>query len=228
MLHQHGCAVDLACDGADAVEAVKVGAYDLILMDVQMPVMDGLAATRAIRSRGLTELPIVALTASGTPEQVAACIGAGMDAHLLKPLSPAELERMLIQVFDPARDGAGVENRSPNESEDPEALAQAAFESAMGSEMALKFVRQFDQQLAARFLSEDRETVQSDAHKTAGSAGMLGLTHLGEMARILDELCREGADHRQALAEFRVVLAESQASLRLWTERLSQSLDAAA
>jgi PAS domain S-box-containing protein len=228
MLHQHGCTVDVAGDGQEGLEAVALGSYDLVLMDVQMPVLDGLAATRALRKDGYADLPIVALTASGTPEQVAACIGAGMNAHLLKPLSPQELERMLIQVFEPAAEAPALEAVASEEAGQGESLAQAAFETAMGPMMALKFVKQFRQQLDERFLTDDRETVQSDAHKVAGSAGMMGLAHLGEMARALEERCRGGEDHRDALDEFRQVLSQGQASLQLWTERLSRTLKAAA
>lgn len=85
MLAQHGCEVDLAADGEEAVACVQRQAYDLVLMDVHMPVMDGMAAARAIRALGFAGLPILALTASGTPEQVESCLAAGMDGHLLKP-----------------------------------------------------------------------------------------------------------------------------------------------
>ncbi|MBW3559545.1 MAG: PAS domain S-box protein [Proteobacteria bacterium] len=154
MLHQHGCTADLACDGAEALEAVRLYPYDLVLMDVQMPVMDGLAATRALRAGGQAQVPIVALTASGTPEQVSACISAGMNAHLLKPLSPQELERMLLQVFDPAASAEAPDDEpepDANGSDDEEAQAQAAFQTSMGAEASLRFIGQFQKQLEQRF-----------------------------------------------------------------------------
>ena len=85
--------VDTAEDGAQAVEAVARAAYDLVLMDVQMPVMDGLTATRAIRARGgrLARLPILAMTANVLPEQIQQCREAGMDGHLGKPIEPRAL-----------------------------------------------------------------------------------------------------------------------------------------
>jgi CheY-like chemotaxis protein len=88
-----GLAPDTVCNGAEAVEAARTGAYDLILMDVHMPVMDGLDATRAIRamdgSAGRT--PIIALTANVQPEQALRCREAGMDGHVGKPIQISEL-----------------------------------------------------------------------------------------------------------------------------------------
>ncbi|KJB89837.1 hypothetical protein N826_15515, partial [Skermanella aerolata KACC 11604] len=84
-----GHRVDVAGNGQEAVEAARSRRYDLVLMDVQMPVMDGLAATRAIRrdeeSRGHSAVPILALTAGVFPAQIEACRDAGMNGHLAKP-----------------------------------------------------------------------------------------------------------------------------------------------
>jgi len=94
MLEPFGITVDTANDGVAGVEAVRQGAYDLVLMDIQMPGMDGLTATRRIRA--MTDAPgsrtpIVAMTANVLPEQVANCIAAGMDDHLGKPINPTRL-----------------------------------------------------------------------------------------------------------------------------------------
>ncbi len=95
-----GLTVDLVEDGAQAVEAARAGAYDLILMDVHMPVMDGMDATRAIRAGGgpASTTPIIALTANVQPEQVAACRAAGMDAHVGKPIQVGELLRTMAEL----------------------------------------------------------------------------------------------------------------------------------
>lgn len=94
MLEPFGVSVETANDGVAGVEAMRQGQYDLVLMDVQMPVMDGLTATREIRAlegaRGAST-PIIAMTANVLPEQVANCLAAGMDDHLGKPISPSKL-----------------------------------------------------------------------------------------------------------------------------------------
>ena len=86
--------IQTARDGAEAVEAASLGAFDMILMDVQMPNMDGLTATRRIRALaapGAARVPIIAMTANVLPAQVQRCLEAGMDDHLGKPISPRKL-----------------------------------------------------------------------------------------------------------------------------------------
>jgi CheY-like chemotaxis protein len=90
----------MAVDGVAAVDAFKAGkAYDLVLMDVQMPVMDGLTATRRIRALEPTgaRTPIVAMTANVLPDQIATCMAAGMDDHLGKPINPGRLLEMVAR-----------------------------------------------------------------------------------------------------------------------------------
>ena len=92
MLAPFAVEIDAAVNGAEAVEAVAHADYDLVLMDVQMPVMDGLTATRQIRAQPCARhVPIIAMTANVLPEQVARCLEAGMDGHLGKPIKPAAL-----------------------------------------------------------------------------------------------------------------------------------------
>jgi PAS domain S-box-containing protein len=93
ILRSVGIDVDIACNGAEAIEAVRIHRYDLVLMDVQMPVMGGVQATEIIRRMGgeLARLPIIALSANVLPEQVAEYRRAGMDAHLAKPINPREM-----------------------------------------------------------------------------------------------------------------------------------------
>lgn len=93
ILRSVGVEVDIVANGAEAVDAVQVSAYDLVLMDVHMPVMGGVQATRIIRSLGgeFATLPIIALSANVLPAQVADYRRAGMNAHLAKPINPREM-----------------------------------------------------------------------------------------------------------------------------------------
>ena len=103
MLGRMGVIVDIASNGQDAVVAAAVTAYDAILMDVAMPVMDGIEATRRIRERDGDEVPIIALTAQisgGTLEQ---CLKAGMDDHLAKPVTRDALAAALLRWIEPER-----------------------------------------------------------------------------------------------------------------------------
>ena len=92
-----GCVVDVANDGLEATQAASNTAYDLILMDCQMPVMDGFQATRAIRKQGGRPVPIVALTANAMEGERERCLSAGMDDYLAKPVRPDDLVAKLQQ-----------------------------------------------------------------------------------------------------------------------------------
>ena len=100
LLEQMGYAADVATNGREAVEAVDGTPYDVVLMDVQMPELDGLEATRRIRatSLGHPQPRIVAMTANAMAGDREACLAAGMDDYLAKPIRPPELATALSQV----------------------------------------------------------------------------------------------------------------------------------
>jgi two-component system, sensor histidine kinase len=100
MLREFDIETCIVTDGAQAIEAMVDAAYDLVLMDVQMPVMDGHAATRAIRSGGFTSLPIIALTANAFPEDARLCREAGMSDFLAKPLRKQTLVGAILRALD--------------------------------------------------------------------------------------------------------------------------------
>ena len=95
LLTREGCSVEHVTDGEAALEALARGDYDLVLMDVRMPRLSGMEATRALRARGV-ETPVVALTANAFEDDRRACLAAGMDDFLVKPLSPEALRRALL------------------------------------------------------------------------------------------------------------------------------------
>jgi CheY-like chemotaxis protein len=96
ILEKRGHRVDVADNGREAVQRVSGTAFDVILMDVQMPVMDGYQATAAIREMpALARVPIVALTAHAMPGDRERCVAAGMDAYLTKPIDVHELVQMV-------------------------------------------------------------------------------------------------------------------------------------
>ncbi|MDP1824085.1 MAG: ATP-binding protein [Archangium sp.] len=99
ILERLGCEVVIAVNGVEAVERVRAEHFDLVLMDVQMPELDGLGATQAIRAWELCErrplVPIIALTASAFPEEISQCLAAGMNAVLTKPFKPSHLATLI-------------------------------------------------------------------------------------------------------------------------------------
>lgn len=96
LLRRQGCAVETAGSGQEAVDALARARYDLVLMDMRMPGMDGATATRAIRARG-DDTPIVALTANAFAEDRRACLEAGMNDHLPKPIDAEALRAALAR-----------------------------------------------------------------------------------------------------------------------------------
>src|SRR5262249_20840324 len=101
MLEKLGCRVDIVADGLEAVEAVRLAPYDVVFMDVQMPEMDGLAATAAIRRSNLPDrrgVWIVALTANAFEDDYRRCIEAGMNGLVSKPVKPEHLKAALARV----------------------------------------------------------------------------------------------------------------------------------
>ncbi|MBR1481966.1 MAG: response regulator, partial [Ruminococcus sp.] len=114
ILSQTGCQVEAAADGQQAVEMVSrsaPGYYDVVLMDIQMPVMDGFAATRAIRSLSderLSRIPIIAITANAFREDELAAKEAGMQAHIAKPL---DVDKMLRTISEVLRNAESTDER---------------------------------------------------------------------------------------------------------------------
>ena len=103
LLEAAGLVVDIACDGREAVTMVQANDYALVLMDMQMPVLDGMGACREIRLDPRNrDLPIVAMTANAFAEDRDAALAAGMDDHLAKPVEPRELYRTLAHWLDRA------------------------------------------------------------------------------------------------------------------------------
>ena len=103
ILRDQGALVELADNGQSGLAAIDNAKppYDIVLMDIQMPLMDGYAATRAIRNEmGLTELPVIAMTANAFASDREACLAAGMNDHVSKPIDVRRLVDLLRRVTD--------------------------------------------------------------------------------------------------------------------------------
>ena len=183
MLARLGCAAEIAFDGEEALKMIAAAdgenrPYSIVLMDMQMPRLGGLEATCRLRASGYDarRLPIVALTANAYADDVAACLSAGMQSHLAKPLALRDLETTLRRWAAP-----------PAAAHPP---AETRFSTAVHERYALRraeTLRKVDELVrSGEFEGVAAETVAELLHKLAGTAGMFGEAELGERARALE------------------------------------------
>jgi signal transduction histidine kinase/DNA-binding response OmpR family regulator len=191
MLEQAGHEVVTVNDGAEAVRIAVRSEFDAILMDIQMPEMDGYAATRAIRQDAEGgAIPIIALTANALSGEADRCLAAGMDAHIAKPVNwPALLETLDRLVARDGRQNPSCPRPVPGSPAEPAASVSfegarlAELRSSIGDQNAMRLLKLFVVDAHRRFSSEPHseeayDMIRREAHEFAGSAGMLGFEEL--------------------------------------------------
>jgi two-component system, sensor histidine kinase and response regulator len=229
LLKKRGHHVVVTEHGRDAVAAYEQHAFDAVLMDVQMPEMDGFEATAAIRrieSRTGQHVPIIALTAHAMRGDRERCLAAGMDAYLTKPVQPAELYAMLESAAGSPRAGAaGTESGAPREVSCPtfdaaDALSRVADDMELLGQMAELFHIEAPKMLLAIRRSVeagDAAALAQSAHALKGSVGNFGKTQSFESARELERMGREGvlvgATARLTVLETEVAVLEREMAL---------------
>ena len=182
-----------------AVQAASEADYDLVLMDVRMPEMDGLAATRAIRARGgrFAALPIIALTANAFAEDIKLCRDAGMSDFLAKPLRKQAMVAAMLRAIGRVAIPAAALPAEPASTAVPACLdrtALAHLTAAIGEdgvrETFAVFARETEARLALfRQFTEgnDRQLIEIEAHALKGSAGTLGASEVSDIARLIEQ-----------------------------------------
>ena len=201
ILRKAGYTVDLARDGAEAVAAAESAEYDVVLMDVRLPVMDGLAATQAIRQLpGIHgRVPILAMTASAMPGDAEACIAAGMDGYLAKPLDRAQMISAVEDVLNarPRRPRAAIPLPEPGNVApllDRETLEE--LRSAVGPGRLPRLIQVFVEETRARLAritaTNNAQHIEDEAHTLKAAAGTFGATALRDAAAALEMACRKG------------------------------------
>lgn len=217
-----GASFDIVANGRDAVNAVQNRDYDVVLMDVQMPIMDGLAATRAIRNLDTpwaSTLPIVALTAHAMHEHRNQCFDAGMTDFLTKPI---DIERFaaLIAGFSSDAPYTIVMDSAPNSPAiDLEALVRNLGGNTQLALVILgKFQSEFRRdyaQLSTYCADGDIDGARKIIHRLKGSAGNVHAAQLAELATDLDELFKAefSLESKQLLPALSMAFADFEQAL---------------
>ncbi|MCD6361143.1 MAG: response regulator, partial [Armatimonadetes bacterium] len=239
MLTREGHSVDVVETGSQAIDALRAGDYDVVLMDVQMPEMDGLEATRLIRrDPDIADIPIIALTAHAMEGDREQCLQAGMDDYLPKPFDHKQLITTVNRWGSRSRArtaGADTasEDEPPEDTSPPDVGAADAsplkletlLEAVDGDEefawsLITEFLEYAGEQLAqlARAPSAgDAELIRDIAHSIKGAAANLAAEPVRAAAARLEELAREG--EVEAMPPVVAQLEEAFAELRAWAEQ---------
>ncbi|MEH6587075.1 MAG: response regulator [Halioglobus sp.] len=243
---------ETASDGEEAVAMVRANQYDCILMDIQMPGMDGYTATTELRKDfNDTQLPILAMTANVMAEDRARTRAAGMNGHVAKPVDPAELYASLMEVIPNADYSANLlasaaliqqADKKPNVDSLPEsmpglAITQGLARLANNEELFVKLLADLvgnysdaAQGIRSQLAAGDQEAAAGAAHKVRGIANNLGATDIGESAEKIEETLRAGGlptdDQLQSLADAITVVASSHAELANRSQPASTTTEA--
>ena len=211
MLERLGLVVEIADQGRAAVARLRAqpDRYALVLMDLQMPEMDGFEATRRIREElGLTDLPIIAMTAHALADERRHCLASGMNDHLAKPIDPPTLLAVLTRWLAPA-DPAAVPPPASAAALVPAAalpadlpgvdLASALDRLAGNQELLLKLLRNFHRDwsdgmasLNAALAAGDRSQARLKVHNLRGVAANLSIVSVASAAAALEQALKEG------------------------------------
>ncbi|MEI9991951.1 MAG: response regulator [Rhizomicrobium sp.] len=229
LLAKAGHTVVVANNGHEAVDALRAGDFDVVLMDIQMPELDGIEATKQIRKlpSAKARIPIIAMTAhamSGAREEY---LRAGMDDYISKPVSPSLLLQKLARI-----PGATRPVPAPMPEEAAEALlldepTVKMLTDVMGAAKAREFLfetmRECERQvaeIAAASEAHDLKRVAGAAHIIVSAAGNVGARRAGALARSLEELIRRGedADCVPAITALRDAVAAAAVAVAIWID----------
>jgi PAS domain S-box-containing protein len=204
-LEDAGYQVSAASNGPEAIERVQAEPFDLVLMDIQMPVMDGVTATKCIRAldNPIRNIPIIAMTGNVLPQQVRTFLNSGMNDHVCKPIERPKLYEKVWRWLPQRKNIASAvtpENR--NLTFNHEKFNELIF--ALSAQRVQKTALKFFEQLDACF-DGSRDSAFNEAHDLINPAGLLGFEALVELCQQLQALPRSNpAEIDGAIAALRI------------------------
>ena len=217
MLTREGHDPVFAENGAEAVALAEKERFDLILMDVQMPVMDGIEATRRIRQMDgpMRDVPILALTANVMAQEQERYLAAGMTECLMKPIDWDQLHKAISRYGGDAQVPASLDVSVPEEvGEAPLVDRQrlGAFRASMSSEQLASWLRRSigdAERTCERMatLPQGSEDLRREAHSLKGTAGTFGLMRISQIAAGIEEKARDGGGIEPLLADLKDAVA---------------------
>jgi hypothetical protein len=200
ILQKSHCQVSFAGSGPEAIEQVQSGHFDLVLMDIQMPGMDGIEATRRIRELDMPRVPpIVAMTAYSMRGDKERFLEAGMDDYVAKPIRPISLIRKVAEVLAP-HSGSRTETAEKTSSQVIDFSILKELEKYGGSSLIEDTLNDFEQEGAEllkncteSLKNKDYENILSKLHTLKGNAATLGIQQLADTARKIEARLKRGA-----------------------------------
>ncbi|MBI5741350.1 MAG: response regulator [Nitrospirae bacterium] len=230
MLRKAGCMVEIAENGRLAVEKVARNHYDIILMDIQLPVMDGFDATRLIRKEegNSRHSAIIAMTAHAMKGDRDQCIRAGMDDYIPKPVDPAGLFALIDKwmTLSNAKQAVGLPGKTQTSSLSPLDMKRALSRSGNDMEFLREMVREFLKyatgqagKLAEAISAGDMDTAQNCGHSIKGSAGSIGAHKIASLALDMENMSKT-LDGKKNILPLIEMLNYEMERLRIFAETL--------
>ena len=221
LLEEAGLVVEVADNGEVALAMLERSAYDLVFMDMQMPVMDGVTATRRIRAQSnFEQLPIVAMTANAMEQDRRKCMDAGMNDFLVKPIDPQEMCAILLRWARPRKaqpESVAAAAPQPLPAQAPAAPGELprveGLDTAVGlarmmnkKPLYLNMLRRYAQgqkdvgpQVRAALAAGDRATAERLAHTLKGVSGNVGATQVQDLAGAVEQAIKDGQPDDEVL-----------------------------
>jgi PAS domain S-box-containing protein len=230
MLEELGFQAHTAHDGAEALKELSTKDFDLVLMDVQMPVMDGYEATRQIRSGTVVrnpKIPVLGLTANALAGEEKKCLDAGMNAHLSKPVVIAKLETTIYEWLSQKHKTSAIPTASNATTQTLHAFNPNSLLMRVSNhehvatkivDVFLSDVTKMSQTLERHLLAQDAHNSEISAHALKGAAAAASAEIVSQLALKVEESAKSGdfQSARSAMASLPNAVADCRVAIQLW------------